>query len=282
MTSFLDKLNLRPQERRLVVIVGIVVFVVLNLLLVWPHFGDLGRQRQRKDDAEKNLRRYKEELGKEAEYKRELDRLQSLGNYVASDQQALDLMREVQAQAAACGVGVQRWDHRTTSARTNSFFDEVSLTITINTAEKELVDFLWNLSGQGSLTRVRTMSLRRDPSQMKLAGDLTLIKSYQRKPAKPAAAVKTAAAKPATNAPPKVLAAAKPGANASSKTVVPPTARPGTNAPPKVLPGSAKPAAKPKPGGSSTNAVHSTVKGKANNSSTNAPTFLKRIFSKWF
>ena len=33
-------MNLRPQERRLVVFVGIVFFVVLNIWLVWPHFGD--------------------------------------------------------------------------------------------------------------------------------------------------------------------------------------------------------------------------------------------------
>ena len=41
MNSFLDRLNLRPQERRLVVGVLVIVFVVVNLWFVWPHAGDL-------------------------------------------------------------------------------------------------------------------------------------------------------------------------------------------------------------------------------------------------
>ena len=35
MSSFFDKLNLRPSERRLVVLVGIAVFVVLDVV-IWP------------------------------------------------------------------------------------------------------------------------------------------------------------------------------------------------------------------------------------------------------
>ena len=41
MKSLFDKLDLRPGERRLVVGVGIVVFIVLNLLFVFPNFGEL-------------------------------------------------------------------------------------------------------------------------------------------------------------------------------------------------------------------------------------------------
>ena len=38
--TFLDKLNLRPQERRLIVLVAVVIFIVLNFLFVRPHFGE--------------------------------------------------------------------------------------------------------------------------------------------------------------------------------------------------------------------------------------------------
>ena len=34
MNNFLDQLNLTPQERRIVVAIGLVVIVVLNLLFV--------------------------------------------------------------------------------------------------------------------------------------------------------------------------------------------------------------------------------------------------------
>ena len=42
-TSIFDKLNLRPQERRLVVIVGMVLFVLINWWFVWPFFGEWGK-----------------------------------------------------------------------------------------------------------------------------------------------------------------------------------------------------------------------------------------------
>src|SRR4051812_16585862 len=95
MTGLLDKLNLRPQERRLVGIVGIIVFVVLNFWFVFPHFGDWGRNQQKKRDAETKLRRFKEELGKKATYERQLDQLSKMGGYLPSEEQALQLQMEV-------------------------------------------------------------------------------------------------------------------------------------------------------------------------------------------
>jgi Tfp pilus assembly protein PilO len=281
MTSYLDKLNLRPQERRLVVIVAIVVFVVLNLLLVLPHFGDWGKLQQRTVDARRTRARYQEELKKEAEYKREVDRLQSMGDYIASDQQALELMGEVRTRAAATGLNVQRWDPKSTagSARTNSFFDETTLTISFVAEEKALVDFLWELSGQGSLTRVRTMNLRRDPTQMRLAGDITLVKSFQRKPgAKPslgaavAAAAASKAPKPATNALARLAAANRPATNPPAKAAAPA----GKSVSP---PGKAAPA---KGGGAATNKAAKAAPAKDGGSGTNAPGFFKKVFSKWF
>ena len=47
MTSPLDRLNLRPFEKRLVVVVAVVVFLVINAWIVFPHFSDLGKVQQR-------------------------------------------------------------------------------------------------------------------------------------------------------------------------------------------------------------------------------------------
>ena len=111
------------------------------------------------------------------------------------------------AQAALSGVHIDRYDpQRTSGAQTNSFFEEQSLTITVNTAEQELVDFLYNLGASNSLIRVRTMTLGRDPSQTHLAGTITLVKSFQKKaPPKAVVATSTAVKKP--NTPPKTVAA---------------------------------------------------------------------------
>ena len=69
MTSFLDKLNLRPNERRMVVIVALVVFVVLNIWFVWPHFGDWKLVQARVKKAEATLAAYQTEIARQPSYK---------------------------------------------------------------------------------------------------------------------------------------------------------------------------------------------------------------------
>ena len=82
MSNLFDKLNLRPQERRLVVIVGIVVFIVLNFWLVIPMFGDYGKFEQRTKDGSKKLNEYKTEIQKKSDYEKQLRELESQGGFV--------------------------------------------------------------------------------------------------------------------------------------------------------------------------------------------------------
>src|SRR5437899_2767038 len=143
MKSVFDKLNLRPGERRLVVGVGILIFVVLNLTFVWPNFGAYAATQKTIRETENKLRRFKMEVSRKAGYERELRALEDKGVFVSEQDQALDLQREVRSQAQIAGVDVRRYDPtvRGTSTRTNSFFDEASLVINFVTGEKELVDF---------------------------------------------------------------------------------------------------------------------------------------------
>lgn len=53
--SFVEQLNLTPQERRIVVVIAVVVFVVLNILLVLPHFGDLGKVKDELDKTRNTI-----------------------------------------------------------------------------------------------------------------------------------------------------------------------------------------------------------------------------------
>ena len=78
MTGFLDKLNLRPQERRLVIFVAVVVFVALNWFFVWPYFGELGRTQQRIRDTEANIKKFKDEIQRKPTYQRQKDQLAAL------------------------------------------------------------------------------------------------------------------------------------------------------------------------------------------------------------
>jgi hypothetical protein len=219
MNSFFDKLNLRPGERRLVVIVGIVVFLVLNVWFVWPNFGEYAATKGKIKTAETNLRRFTMEAGRKGEYEKLLKNLETQGVFVGQEDQALQLQRDVGSQAVLSGVSVLRYDPtpRGASGRTNAFFDEASLIISLSTGEKELIDFLYNLGGaRNSLIRVRSMTLNPElPSRMKLTGSLTLVESFQKKP--PAARAVSA---PETKAAPAVKPAAKPVTVA--KPVTPP------------------------------------------------------------
>ena len=218
MTSILDKLNLSPQERRLVVVVAIVVFVVLNIWLIWPEFGSVSRWNNRRQAAEANLKKFKDEIAKKAVYERQLRELESQGQHVGTEEQALSLQRDVSTQALLSGVQVNRYDPQprvSTGGRTNAFFEEQGLIITVVTGEKELVDFLYNLGTRSSLIRVRSMSLSRDPSGMKLQGSMTLVASFAKKPA-----TKTAPGPKTTNQPASRPAAPK--TNAPPRTNTPP------------------------------------------------------------
>jgi hypothetical protein len=214
VTGILDKLNLSPGERRLVVGIAIVVFVVLNIWLIWPEFGSVAKWEQRRRDAERRLKQFTDEVGKKSIYERQLVELESQGAYVGTEEQALSLQRDVANQALLSGVQVNNYNPQArvpSGGRTNAFFEEQSLIITVVTGEKELVDFLYNLGTRSSLIRVRSMTLGRDQTQMKLQGSMTLVASFAKKPpprtAAPPKATNQPAAKPAT--PPKTNAPAR-------------------------------------------------------------------------
>jgi hypothetical protein len=220
MTGFLDKLNLRPHERRLVVIVALVVFVVLNIWLVWPQFGTVGQWQQRRTDATKRWQNFDAEVKKKPIYQRQLEELELLGGSVGTEEQAMALSRDVANQATLSGVQVNRYDPapRSSTGRTNAFFEEQTLIITVSTGEKELIDFLYNLGARTSLIRVKSMTLSPElPARMKLQGAITLVASFAKKPPP-----KVAVPPKTTNQPAKTTPApAKP-------TNAPPAPRPDT------------------------------------------------------
>jgi hypothetical protein len=227
--SLFDKLNLRPNERRLVIIVLIVVFIILNFIFVWPRFGDWGKIKARRTIADGLIAQYDREIANTKKYQLQMKDLETQGAAVASEEQAVKLSTTVQNQAALSGVQVNRYDPvRQTSmsigGKTNQFFEEQSGIINVIMEEKALVDFLYSLGTGGSLIRVRSMTLNPDPPRHKLQGNITLVASYAKKaPLKSAApapapgtkpAPSTSAAKPAspfakTNAPAKTNTPAK-------------------------------------------------------------------------
>lgn len=261
MMRFLDKLNLRPGERRLVVLVAFTVFVVINLIFVWPHFGDLALASVKLEKARLDLAKYERKVQQTGLYKTRLAEYEKDNPEVPTEDQGVQFQRTIQQQAAASQVNVTTFSRATT--KTNSiFFLEQLQTISVQTTDTNLVDFLYNLGAGQSLIRVRELSLRPDQPRYNLGGNITLVASYQKKlPVKGAAATTAAATKPASAE----VAAPKPPI--APKPAVPAISKPPTNRAPAT-------AVRP-PGGTNAAAASpsawSKVKGWFGGSSTNAP-----------
>ncbi len=202
--------NLRPFEKRVVVGVGALFFVVLNLLFVWPRFSDWNAVQNRLWEANRKRRVYENEIALLPSYERQVKALEAAGLAVPQEDQSHNFATAIISQAAQSKVNIQQNSKITT--RTNQFFLESTQSITVQSGEEQLVNFLYNLGSGSSLIRVRDLSLRPDAPRQNLAANVKLVASYQKKPvvrvatapakAPPASAARAAAA---TKAPTKSL-----------------------------------------------------------------------------
>ncbi len=199
MTKFFNSLNLRPQERRLVVVIAVVVFIVLNVVWVRPHFKDLGDIRQQMEEGQRKIASYQEKIAKNADPKngyevilKEMEKKQGGG---LTNSGAVQLQTTVMTESASAGVTVNGYANAVfTSAGTNDFFEVQSTRITFDSGEKELVDFLVNIGSDTSMIRVRDLNLSPgDQNRYKLKGGMTLTANYRKQAPKEAAPAPKAA-----------------------------------------------------------------------------------------
>jgi len=200
--NWLDRLNLQPQERRLVLAGLVLVAVVLNYWFIWPYFQELTPVNQESEKIEKQNARFLAEIGKKDGYERRRQELQKAGAEVIEAEQSSRVQSTIWTQASAHGVTVNRLNPSTVrTGQTNQFFDEVALTLDFIAGEEELVNFLHALGSDESMIRVKDLTrLRLDPSQTKLSGQITVAASFLKKPKPaPTPAAKPAAGKPTAN-----------------------------------------------------------------------------------
>ena len=191
MTSYLDRLNLRPFEKRLVVGVGAVLFLVLNAWFVVPHFSDLSKARDNRAEALKKLDSWQAEIDQMTKYQAGINKFRREGLEVPPEDQQNQFARAIQNQQAQSGVGIPNFGRTTT--QTNQFFLELTQLISVQSFSTNLVDFLYNLGSGNSLIRVRDLTMHPDVPRQQLSGTVKLVASYQKNPPKKT----TAAASPA-------------------------------------------------------------------------------------
>ena len=183
MSSALEKLNLRPQERRWLVGVLAVVFALLNVWLVWPHFKDWERVKGDLNKAQDTLDKFRAQAAKLPGYQQKERELTRETPDVPADETSIQLQRVASQLANRTGLLAQNYTPGLSrGARNNDFFDEKTLSINYNsTGDTNLVEFLVGISsGENSMIRVRTLTVKPDTGGHKLMGSMLLVASYQR------------------------------------------------------------------------------------------------------
>lgn len=185
MSAAPAKLQLKPFERRLLVGVLVILFIVVNWVFVWPHFGDWGRTRDRLDDGHAKIEKWSREIALKDEYEEKIRAFEEEGGAdVTAEDQANQFLRTVQNQASVSGVTINSISRQST--RTNEFFLEQLQTFRVTAGEDQLVEFLYDLGSSESIIRARSLSMHPNGPRQQLEGSIDLVASYQKNPKKPA------------------------------------------------------------------------------------------------
>jgi Tfp pilus assembly protein PilO len=171
--------QLRPLERRLAVGVLVVLLLVLNWIFIWPHFSDWGKLRQHGDDQRKKLQLWQTTIAQSANYEVLVKKFAGQGEFVAPEDQSIDLTRTIVAQGAASGVNPSSYSP-SRALTSDAFFVEQAVTINVAATDSQLVDFLYKLGSGASMVRVLDLELQPDSAKQHLNARITLVASYQK------------------------------------------------------------------------------------------------------
>lgn len=239
MNEWLDKLNLQPHEKRVVVIVVTILFLVLNYLFVWPRLGSVQEITKKRDEAA-SLRDLRASHAKQTNsIATRVNNLKKTGETILKQDQNSQFLSTLQIEAGKAGLNIMQTRNLGNSSfgQTNGFVEERAISITFTAGDSNLVDFMYAMSQPGSILRVQTFDLGPEaPAQTRLSGTMTLIGSIETAPK----------AKPDKSASPP---AAKTGASTNKTSAA--TAKPST----PTVTGAKPPAPATKPSGVATNSI---------------------------
>jgi Tfp pilus assembly protein PilO len=222
--SIFDKLNLSSGERRLVMIV-IVVLMLALMWMVWGMIPSPSATQLKIAKAQSQLDEFQEEINKADSYHQQISKLEGLGSAVIKIEQEVDMRAFINRLTAASGVEIT--SRASAEPKTSDFFIEQSMTIRFTSKESDLVNFLRKLGSSDSMVRVSQMRVEPDKNRYRLGGSMTLTASYQKdvKATKPKPAIEAKAepvtAKPAAKPKAETKAETKPAKPSGTKRPVP-------------------------------------------------------------
>ena len=179
MIEALNRIGVRPQERRAAILLLLGLLVVGNV--VWLFIGPelLKLQASRKDFEEKNkamatLPDLVEKLDNDVKT------LTAETGDVTDGRHAQQLMREIDSKARRMNLNFTKstGQQGSSSRKKNQDFEEVQRAVTFQSDLIDLVGFLKKISEGKSMIRVSKMVIKPTPERKNLNVDLTFVASY--------------------------------------------------------------------------------------------------------
>jgi hypothetical protein len=201
--------QLKPGERRWVAAIGVIFFLVLNWIFIWPHFSDWSRAQARMKKAHDLMAIYQAELKNKHTYENRIKELQSDGGPdVQDDEQAIDLVRFYTSRANSNNVQLIN-NSRPTTRTNDPFFVDHEMQLNVQGREPQIVNFLYSLGAGNSIVRVRALSLRPDGPHQLINANVSIVASYAKRAPARATTASPAPASPKVATPPPPTAASK-------------------------------------------------------------------------
>jgi hypothetical protein len=185
LNNFLDQLNLTPQERRIVVGIGMVLIVVLNLLFVWPHFSEWGKIQKQLASMRSDIEKFNKQIALDTNptngLQKQLIKLVHQEGAGVGDKQ-VQLQSTIMTQAHKAGVSVGNYIPGAAGPQTNEFFDKETIRITFDSQEPQLISFLYNIGNDPAMIRVSELELSpQDQNRYRLKGAVTFIANFAKR-----------------------------------------------------------------------------------------------------
>jgi hypothetical protein len=179
MLRFFDRLNLNPSERRLVVVIAAVAFVVVNYWIVWPRFDDYSEITEEMDSMQRRREIFEREIARRPIYELTLRKLQEEGSVLPAGEEHIQFRSDMERLAREVGLTVPRWGQvvpERGSGGTNAFFESITLTMNqVSGTEPQFIEFLYRVGAGNSTIRVKELSLKPGNFDVRAQGRTNLV-----------------------------------------------------------------------------------------------------------
>ena len=177
MIETLDRMGIRPQERRSVILLLLAFLIIGNIawLMMRPELLQLQTSRDQyreENKAAANLVELRDTL------KMEVETLSAESGMVSDGRQAQKLMEDIESKARRSGLNFTASRGQSVSSRSNQDFEETKRIVSFQSSLVDLVEFLKNVSEGQNMIRVSSMTIQPTNDRQQLKVDLTFVASY--------------------------------------------------------------------------------------------------------